>query len=141
LTGSTEVGKLIIQAAAGNLKKVSLELGGKSPVIVFPDADMDVAIAGTSTARSTTSSPAASPSSARPCGSATASIPIPRLGRWSRPSSSSGSPAIWRSAGRKARVLSGGQQMAGDVAGSLVSSYAPRLSEDAVARILLAQGG
>jgi phenylacetaldehyde dehydrogenase len=49
-TGSTEVGKLIVQAAAGNLKKVSLELGGKSPAIVFPDADMDVAIAGTSSA-------------------------------------------------------------------------------------------
>jgi phenylacetaldehyde dehydrogenase len=49
-TGSTEVGKLIVQAAAGNLKKVSLELGGKSPAIVFPDADMDVAIRGTASA-------------------------------------------------------------------------------------------
>jgi phenylacetaldehyde dehydrogenase len=49
-TGSTEVGKLIVQAAAGNLKKVSLELGGKSPAIVFPDADMDLAISGTSSA-------------------------------------------------------------------------------------------
>ncbi len=38
-TGSTEVGKLIVQAAAGNLKKVTLELGGKSPNIVFDDAD------------------------------------------------------------------------------------------------------
>jgi phenylacetaldehyde dehydrogenase len=38
-TGSTEVGKLIVQAAAGNLKKVSLELGGKSPNIVFDDAE------------------------------------------------------------------------------------------------------
>ena len=38
-TGSTEVGKLIVAAAAGNLKKVSLELGGKSPNIVFDDAD------------------------------------------------------------------------------------------------------
>ncbi len=38
-TGSTEVGKLIVHAAAGNLKKVSLELGGKSPNIVFDDAD------------------------------------------------------------------------------------------------------
>jgi phenylacetaldehyde dehydrogenase len=46
-TGSTEVGKLIVQAAAGNLKKVSLELGGKSPAIVFPDADLGVAIPGT----------------------------------------------------------------------------------------------
>ncbi|HEY0182582.1 MAG TPA: aldehyde dehydrogenase family protein [Rhodopila sp.] len=45
-TGSTEVGKLIVQAAAGNLKKVSLELGGKSPAIVFPDADLSVAIPG-----------------------------------------------------------------------------------------------
>jgi phenylacetaldehyde dehydrogenase len=38
-TGSTDVGKLIVHAAAGNLKKVSLELGGKSPNIVFSDAD------------------------------------------------------------------------------------------------------
>jgi phenylacetaldehyde dehydrogenase len=37
-TGSTEVGRLIVHAAAGNLKKVSLELGGKSPNIVFEDA-------------------------------------------------------------------------------------------------------
>ena len=40
-TGSTEVGKLIVQAAAGNLKKVSLELGGKSPNVVFADADLE----------------------------------------------------------------------------------------------------
>lgn len=45
-TGSTEVGRQIIHAAAGNLKKVSLELGGKSPVIVFPDADLSRAIPG-----------------------------------------------------------------------------------------------
>jgi Aldehyde dehydrogenase family len=45
-TGSTEVGRLIVQAAAGNLKKVSLELGGKSPAIVFPDADLSVVIPG-----------------------------------------------------------------------------------------------
>jgi len=45
-TGSTEVGKLIVGAAAGNLKKVSLELGGKSPNIIFPDADLDIAIPG-----------------------------------------------------------------------------------------------
>ena len=45
-TGSTEVGKLITQASAGNLKKVTLELGGKSPAIVFPDADIDAAIQG-----------------------------------------------------------------------------------------------
>jgi phenylacetaldehyde dehydrogenase len=45
-TGSTEVGKLSLQAAAGNLKKVSLELGGKSPNIVLQDADVDSSIAG-----------------------------------------------------------------------------------------------
>src|SRR5580658_8202387 len=49
-TGSTEVGKLIVQAAAGNLKKVSLELGGKSPAIILPDADLDLAIAGAASA-------------------------------------------------------------------------------------------
>jgi phenylacetaldehyde dehydrogenase len=49
-TGSTEVGKLILQAAAGNLKKVSLELGGKSPNVVFADVDLDSAIAGASSA-------------------------------------------------------------------------------------------
>jgi phenylacetaldehyde dehydrogenase len=49
-TGSTEVGKLIVKAAAGNLKKVSLELGGKSPAIVFPDADIESAIPGTASA-------------------------------------------------------------------------------------------
>ena len=42
-TGSTEVGRKIVIAAMGNLKKVSLELGGKSPVVIFPDADLDVA--------------------------------------------------------------------------------------------------
>ncbi|MBI2433252.1 MAG: aldehyde dehydrogenase family protein [Candidatus Hydrogenedentes bacterium] len=49
-TGSTEVGRLIVQAATGNLKKVSLELGGKSPNIVFADADVESAIDGASDA-------------------------------------------------------------------------------------------
>jgi len=50
-TGSTEVGKMIVQAAAGNLKKVSLELGGKSPNILYKDvADLDTAIAGAANA-------------------------------------------------------------------------------------------
>src|SRR6188472_1575725 len=43
-TGSTEVGKLVVQAATGNLKKVSLELGGKSPNVVYADADLEAAI-------------------------------------------------------------------------------------------------
>ncbi|MFE2091741.1 aldehyde dehydrogenase family protein [Streptomyces sp. NPDC059460] len=45
-TGSTETGRAIIQASAGNLKRVSLELGGKAPSIVLPDADLDAAVAG-----------------------------------------------------------------------------------------------
>lgn len=45
-TGSTETGRKIIAASEGNLKKVTLELGGKSPVMVFGDADVDAAIAG-----------------------------------------------------------------------------------------------
>ncbi len=49
-TGSTEVGKLIVHAAAGNLKKVSLELGGKSPNIVFQDAEIESAIPGAANA-------------------------------------------------------------------------------------------
>ena len=50
-TGSTEVGKIIVRAAAGNLKKVSLELGGKSPNIIFKDAgDLNAAIAGAANA-------------------------------------------------------------------------------------------
>jgi phenylacetaldehyde dehydrogenase len=50
ITGSTEVGKEIVHAATGNLKKVSLELGGKSPNIVLKDADMKVAIQGAANA-------------------------------------------------------------------------------------------
>ncbi len=42
-TGSTEVGREIMRAAAGNITRVSLELGGKSPCIVFDDADQDLA--------------------------------------------------------------------------------------------------
>ena len=44
-TGSTAVGRQILQASAGNMKKVTLELGGQSPNLVFPDADLDQAFA------------------------------------------------------------------------------------------------
>jgi lactaldehyde dehydrogenase/glycolaldehyde dehydrogenase len=44
LTGSVEVGSAIMRAAAPNITKVSLELGGKAPAIVMPDADMDLAV-------------------------------------------------------------------------------------------------
>ncbi len=49
-TGSTEVGKSIVNAASGNLKRLSLELGGKAPNIVLPDADIEAAIEGAATA-------------------------------------------------------------------------------------------
>ncbi len=48
-TGSTEVGRTIMREAAATLKKVSLELGGKSPNVVFADADLGVAVKGAST--------------------------------------------------------------------------------------------
>jgi succinate-semialdehyde dehydrogenase/glutarate-semialdehyde dehydrogenase len=46
-TGSTEVGKLLMEQCAKQLKKISLELGGNAPFIVFNDADLDAAVAGT----------------------------------------------------------------------------------------------
>ena len=49
-TGSTATGRAILDAAKGNLKRVTLELGGKSPVIVMPDADLDLAIPGVANA-------------------------------------------------------------------------------------------
>ncbi len=45
-TGSTEVGKILMAACAKTVKKVALELGGNAPLIVFDDADLDVAVAG-----------------------------------------------------------------------------------------------
>jgi succinate-semialdehyde dehydrogenase/glutarate-semialdehyde dehydrogenase len=45
-TGSTEVGKLLMRQCAGTVKKVSLELGGNAPFIVFDDADLDKAVQG-----------------------------------------------------------------------------------------------
>lgn len=49
-TGSTKTGRAILAAAGGNLKKVSLELGGKSPTLIFPDADLSAAIPGAANA-------------------------------------------------------------------------------------------
>ncbi len=48
-TGSTEVGRKILELSAGNIKKTTLELGGKSPNIVFDDADINDAVSGTMT--------------------------------------------------------------------------------------------
>src|SRR6516225_2329550 len=45
-TGSTEVGRLLMQQSASTIKKVSLELGGNAPFIVFDDADLDAAVEG-----------------------------------------------------------------------------------------------
>ena len=45
-TGSTEVGKILLEQCAHTVKKVSMELGGNAPFIVFDDADMDSAVIG-----------------------------------------------------------------------------------------------
>jgi succinate-semialdehyde dehydrogenase/glutarate-semialdehyde dehydrogenase len=45
-TGSTEIGKVLMEQCAGTVKKVSMELGGNAPFIVFDDADLDAAVAG-----------------------------------------------------------------------------------------------
>jgi len=45
-TGSTEIGKLLMRECAGTMKKISLELGGNAPFIVFDDADLDAAVEG-----------------------------------------------------------------------------------------------
>jgi len=50
-TGSTEIGKLLMAQCAGQVKKVSLELGGNAPFIVFDDADLDSAVAGALTCK------------------------------------------------------------------------------------------
>src|SRR6185369_1382971 len=45
-TGSTEIGKVLMAQCAGTVKKISLELGGNAPFIVFDDADLDAAVEG-----------------------------------------------------------------------------------------------
>jgi phenylacetaldehyde dehydrogenase len=117
-TGSTEVGKLIVQAAAGNLKKVSLELGGKSPAIIpcrmpistspsperrtrsssITDSAAAPARDSTPISRCMTVSWLAWPIS--PAGSrlVRVSIPARRWDRWCRMSNSPASPAISKTA-------------------------------------------
>ena len=121
-TGSTEVGKLIVHAATGNLKKVSLELGGKSPNVVFKDADLDVAIAGSAAPSSSITDSAAAPvrvyswsgrcliawwkgwrRKRRKSGSDRAWSRTRRWARLSQRSSCSGCATIWRLACPKAR--------------------------------------
>jgi phenylacetaldehyde dehydrogenase len=112
-TGSTEVGKLIVQAAAGNLKKVSLELGGKSPNIVFAGRRSGRAIAGAASAiffnhgqcccagsrlmskqrASSTRSSTGVADAAKKIKVGPAWIPPPRWARWFPKSNSTASPA------------------------------------------------
>jgi succinate-semialdehyde dehydrogenase/glutarate-semialdehyde dehydrogenase len=79
-TGSTEVGKLLIRQSAETVKRLSLELGGNAPFIVFADADLDSAVRGAIAskfrARSTSASPPPSPSRWPRCAWATG---------WTRP--------------------------------------------------------
>ena len=66
-TGSTGVGKAIVAAAAPTLKKVSLELGGKNPQVMFPDADLDAPSMPSSSASISTPASAAIPAHASSC--------------------------------------------------------------------------
>ena len=50
-TGSTRIGQLLMQQSANSIKRLSLELGGNAPLIVFDDADIDIAIAGVMTSK------------------------------------------------------------------------------------------
>src|SRR5206468_9222824 len=50
-TGSTEVGRLLLAQSAETIKKTSMELGGNAPILVFDDADLDVAVTGVLTAK------------------------------------------------------------------------------------------
>ena len=112
-TGSTEVGKLIVQAAAGNLKKLTLELGGKSPNIVFDDAE-DGSVEGAANAIFFNHGQCCvagsrlfvqqsrfdevvdgSPRSPSRSSSDPAWRPARRWARWSRTSSSGGSAGSW----------------------------------------------
>ena len=101
-TGSVEVGKSIMRRAAENVKKIGLELGGKSPNIVFADADFEAAIDGAligdlrrhgrgllgrlaaarRALRSTTASSASWSAAPWRSRSATRSTPRARWGRW-----------------------------------------------------------
>ena len=111
LTGSLEVGVHIMRQAAGTVKKVGLELGGKSPNIVFADADFEAALQGALfgafansgqvccagsrlswSARSTRSSARPSRRARRPSRSVPALIPVPRWVPWS-PTTSSRRPS------------------------------------------------
>ena len=121
-TGSTEVGQKIVRASAGNVKRVSLELGGKSPNVVFADADLDAAVPGAAMAVFANSGQICSagtrlyvqrpiyeefversPPSRRRCASATRSTRRPSSARWSRPNNSTASPAISALATSRAR--------------------------------------
>ena len=124
-TGETETGKAILRAAAGTVKRVSMELGGKSPNVVFADADLDAAARAPSTpsstargscarraracssrSRSTTRSWRKSSTAPRRWPPATRSTRRRAWARSSRRSSARTSRVTSRAAGRKARSSS-----------------------------------
>ena len=129
-TGSTEVGRIIMRNAAGTFKRVTLELGGKSPNIVFADADLDSAVNGamlglflnqgqcccaaagcSSRTRSMTRWSSGSPPRPRSASSATRSTPRPsRARRSTRPSSTRSWATSSRARSEGARCVTGGER-------------------------------
>ena len=102
-TGSAEVGKTIMRAAAGTLKKISLELGGKSPNIFFADADFEIASTARCSASSSTRARSAPPAAASWCsGRSTRDSST----RWPRKRRRSPSACRWIAAPRWARSIS-----------------------------------
>jgi aldehyde dehydrogenase (NAD+) len=98
-TGSTEVGREIVRASAGNLKRLQLELGGKGANIVFADADLDAAVSGSAFAIFQTRGRPASPARGccwswpPACGSATRCGAPPSWARSPRPNTATGCSA------------------------------------------------
>ena len=84
-TGSTEVGRILMAQCAPSIKKLSLELGGNAPVIVFDDANLDAAVAGIMASSSATAARPASAPTASTC--RTASTSGWRRNWWRRSSS------------------------------------------------------
>ena len=79
-TGSTEIGKVLLEQCAKTVKKVGMELGGNAPFIVFDDADLDKAVQGAMARSTATPARPASAPTASTCRTAS-TTPSPRSSR------------------------------------------------------------